>query len=155
MSSDVSVRSSSSDALIIVDEQDRVIDATRLACDLTGYSREDLLSRSLQDLLSSSETMEASRLLARLQEEACIAFETTLRVKDGSAQPFHLRLSRLSVSGRRHSVLRVARRRRAADRLVDDPDATRALLDATATLLLVLDDQGRIVYVNRAFEART
>jgi PAS domain S-box-containing protein len=50
MSSDVSVRSSSSDALIIVDEQDRVIDATRLACDLTGYTREDLLSRSLQDL---------------------------------------------------------------------------------------------------------
>jgi PAS domain S-box-containing protein len=151
----VSVLPSAADALIIVDDQDRVIDATRLACDLTGYTREDLLSRSLHDLSSTSETMEASRLLEKLQEEAVIAFEARLRVKDGSVQPFHLRISRLSVAGRRHAVVRVARRRRAADRLAEDPDVTRTLLDTTTTLLLVLDDQGRIAYANRAFEART
>jgi PAS domain S-box-containing protein len=153
--SPVPVRQSISDALIILDEQDRVIEATRLACELTGYSREDLISRSLWDLSTSSEAEEASRLLGKLQEEAIIAFDAGLRVKDGTTQSFRLRLSRLSVAGRRHSVVRVARRRRAADKLADDPDITRALLEAAGTLLLVLDSQGRIAYVNPICEART
>ena len=38
-----SVRSTS-DAVIVVDEQNRIIEATRSACDLMGYTREDLLS---------------------------------------------------------------------------------------------------------------
>src|SRR5437868_4584833 len=159
MSSDAlgpfSARDSASDALIVFDDQDRVIEATRLAFDLMGYSREDLLSRSFQDLAAGSEALEASRLLERLQEEAMIAFEAGLRVKDGSTQPFHLRLSKLRVAGRRHSLVRVARRRRAADKLPEDPDFIRSLLDTPGTFLLVLDSEGRIVFFNKACETAT
>src|SRR5688572_21712406 len=109
-SGSVPVRESASDALIVCDEQNRIIEVTRLACDLIGFAREDLISRPLQDLVVSSEAMEATRLLEKLEEEASIAFESALRVKDGSAQPFHLRMSRLSVAGHRHSLVRVTRR---------------------------------------------
>ena len=149
------VEPSTSDALIVLDEQGRVVEATRPVCDMTGYSREDLLSRSLQELSPSSGTFEASRLLGDLQEEAIIALDTGLRVKDGSTQPFHLRLSRLSVSGRRHSLVRVARRRRAADRLLEDPDFIRTVLNDLETALFVFDAQGRITYFNRTCELET
>ncbi len=149
------VESSTRDALIVLDEQGRVVEATRLACDLTGYSREDLLSCSLQELSSTPGTLEASRLLRDLQEEATIALDTGLRVKDGSTQPFHLRLSRLSVSGRRHSLVRVARRRRAADRLIEDPEFLRTVLEGVDTVLFVLDPQGRFTYFNKACESET
>jgi PAS domain S-box-containing protein len=149
------VEPSTADALIVLDDQGRVVEVTRLACDLTGYSREDLLSRSLEELSSSSGTLEASRLLGDLQEEATIALDTGLRVKDGSTQPFHLRLSTLSVSGRRHSLVRVARRRRAADRLLEEPEFIRTVLDGLETTLFVLDPQGRFAYFNKACESET
>jgi len=38
---------------VVIDEQGRVVEATRPVCDMTGYSREDLLSRSLQELSPS------------------------------------------------------------------------------------------------------
>ena len=149
-----SVRSSS-DAVIVVDEQNRIIEATRSACDLMGYTREDLLSRSLDDLADSSEAVEAGRLLERFQSEATIAFEAKLRVKGGSAESFHLRVSRTSVAGRRHSLVHVARRRRAADKLSDDREFIRAVLDSAGSLLLVLDHEGRIVFFNKACEEVT
>ena len=149
-----SVRASS-DAVIVVDEQNRIVEATRSACDLMGYTREDLLTRSLDDIAASSEAVEASRLLEKLQSEATIALETRLRVKDGSIEPFHLRLSRSSVAGRRHSLVHVARRRRAADKLSDDREFIRALLDSAGSLLLVLDREGRIAFFNKACEEAT
>src|SRR5258706_3098362 len=88
----------SSEALIVFDDQNRVVDASGLACELMGYTREDLLSCSLQDLAASPE---ASRLLEKFQEEATLAFEAGLRVEDGRRHAFHLRLKRLSLPGHR------------------------------------------------------
>lgn len=149
-----SVRTSS-DAVIVVDEQNRIIEATRSACDLMGYTREDLLTRSLDDLADSSEAAEAGRFLEKFQSEATIAFDAKLRVKGGSPEPFHLRVSRTSVAGRRHSLVQVARRRRAADKLSDDREFIRALLDSAGSLLLVLDHEGRIAFFNKACEDAT
>ena len=149
-----SVRTSS-DAVIVIDEQNRIIEATRSACDLMGYTREDLLARSLDDLADSSEAAEAGRLLEKFQSEATLAFDAKLRVKGGSPEPFHLRVSRTSVAGRRHSLVQVARRRRAADKLSDDREFIRALLDSAGSLLLVLDHEGRIAFFNKACEEAT
>src|SRR5262245_18806470 len=151
----VPVRETTSDALIVCDDQGRIIEVTPPACDLVGYAREDLISRPLQDLVVASEAMEASRLLDKLQEEASIAFESSLRAKDGSDHPFHLRMSRLSVSGKRYSLVRVSRRRRAADRLPEDRDFIRALLDTPGSMLMVLDHEGRVAFFNRACETAT
>jgi PAS domain S-box-containing protein len=148
-------RRTSPDAVIVVDEQNRIIEATRSACDLMGYTREDLLARSLDDLADSSEAVEASRLLEKFESEATIAFEARLIVKGGSSEPFHLRVSRTRVAGRRHSLVQVARRRRAADKLSDDREFIRALLDAAGSLLLVLDHEGRIAFFNKACEEAT
>jgi PAS domain S-box-containing protein len=109
----------------------------------------------LEDLADSSEAVEASRLLEKFQSEATIAFEAKLRVKGGAPEPFHLRVSRTSVAGRRHSLVHVARRRRAADKLADDREFIRALLDSAGSLQLVLDHEGRIVFFNRACEEAT
>ncbi|HXU10578.1 MAG TPA: PAS domain-containing protein, partial [Candidatus Binatia bacterium] len=126
----------------MVDDQNRIIEATRSACDLMGYTREDLLAQSLDDLADSTEAAEAGRLLEKFQSEATIAFDAKLRVKGGVPEPFHLRVSRTSVAGRRHSLVQVARRRRAADKLSDDREFIRALLDSAGSLLLVLDHEG-------------
>ena len=153
-SSPHSVRTSS-DAVIVVDDQNRIVEATRSACDLMGYTREDLLAQSFDDLAASSETAEAGRLLEKFQAEATIAFEAKLRVKGGASEPFHLRVSRTSVAGRRHALVQVARRRRAADKLSDDREFIRALLDSAGSLLLVLDHEGRIAFFNKACEEAT
>jgi len=127
---------SASDAVIVVDEQNRIIEATRSACDLMGYTREDLLTRSLEDLADSSEAVEASRLLEKFQSEATIAFEAKLRVKGGAAEPFHLRLSRACEEATGHAFREVRGKR--LWELAPEGDESLRLFSVVAEI-----DQGR------------
>ncbi|HXG61853.1 MAG TPA: PAS domain-containing protein [Planctomycetota bacterium] len=140
------------DATLVCDLEGRIVDADPAACALTGYNRDELLSRTLWDLSDPGETALARQCLEALRPEASVALEIRLRSKGGIARPFHVQMSGTLLNGRRHAVARVGWRRRAADRLPEDRDFIRAILETVGSLLLVVDPQGRIVFANRALE---
>jgi PAS domain S-box-containing protein len=50
-----------SDAIFIFDRDDRIVDANRAACDMTGYSRDELMTKSVEDLLGADFTRSKAR----------------------------------------------------------------------------------------------
>jgi PAS domain S-box-containing protein len=142
-----------SEAFFVCDDEGHIVEATAPVCQMTGYSRDELLGRSLNDLTPSSvETPGAPLWLKELQTRETLSVEARLRCKGGAVRSFQIRLRSLVLNGRRHAVASVGWRRRASDRLPDDRQFTQLILNSIGTLVVVLDSRGRIVLLNKAVE---
>jgi PAS domain S-box-containing protein len=140
------------EAVITCDVSGRIIEATPSACDLTGYTVEELRSLSLGDLGFTSVAVEATQLLTRLRDDSVLSLPTDLCRKDGLSRPIRLRVSRDPNPGAVRTFVRMRHRRRAAELIEEDEDFVRAALQATESLLAVLDAEGRILLLNRSSE---
>jgi PAS domain S-box-containing protein len=141
------------EAMLVCDLDGRIVGANERVCALTGYAREDLLTKTLDDLASPAEAKSTCGLLPCLQGDARLDLETDVRCKDGSTSRLHLSARTLPMGERPHAVVRLARRRRAADRLTQDPEFIRALLQTPGTLLVSVSADGRVCYASPAFES--
>jgi PAS domain S-box-containing protein len=146
---------SSADAMLVCDPDGRIIGANDPVCRLIGYERSDLLSRTLDELAAPGAPTDEQPLLPALRRDAPLAIETAVRHKDGSPLRLHLSLRPLRMGDRNHSVIRVARRRRASDRLPEEPEFIRALLRTPATLVLSVCRSGKICFASDGFQSRT
>ncbi len=82
------------DAIFIQDENARYIDVNQKACDLTGYSREELLSLTAKDLDPDyAEREEGRRFWDQFKRLGKMAFEARLKRKNGSIFPAEVALS--------------------------------------------------------------
>jgi len=143
------------EAMLVCDPDGRIVGVNDPVCALTGYDRQDLLSKTLDDLADPSEARSARPLLPALRGNATLDLETEVRCKDGSTSRLHLSVRSLPVGERPHSVVRLARRRRASDRLAHDPEFIRALLQTPGTLLLSVCAEGKVCFASPAFQALT
>lgn len=139
---------SSAESLLVCDSAGTIVGVNESLCLLTGYDREDLLSRKIGDLAGA----EAGPLLAGLSGGASIDLETGVRFKDGSTKRLELRVRLVRLGGRPLSMVRLARRRRAADRLPENPAFVRALLQASGMFVVCVCPEGKIVLANSLFE---
>lgn len=144
----------SPEAMLVCDPEGRIVGANPSLCALTGYAREDLLSKKIDDLAAVREA-DADKLLPALRRDATLAMESDVRFKDGSTTRLHFSVRSMRLGERPHSVIRVARRRRASDRLSEDPEFIRALLRTPSTLVVAVCREGRICFASAAFEQLT
>jgi len=93
------------DAIFVADARGRYCEANRAACELLGYTREELLSMSITDLTDAEELKVAPLRLSELQEGRSIVSERRLRRKDGTFVSVELNAKRM-VNGRFQSVAR-------------------------------------------------
>jgi PAS domain S-box-containing protein len=77
----------SSDAIFLHDEQGRILDVNRRACDALGYSREELLSRTVADVELPAEAGDPGLRVKRSAEEYQRTFQRVYRRKDGTTFP--------------------------------------------------------------------
>src|SRR5215831_18949648 len=140
------------EAMITCDLSGRIVEATPSACDLTGYSVDELRALSLGDLGFVTVAEDATQMLSRLREDSVLTMPTDLCRKDGVRRPVRLRVSRDPRPGTVRAFVRLRHRRRAAELLDEDEGFVRAVLQATGSLLVVLDADGRILYLNRSCE---
>ena len=83
-------------AILVADDEMRYVAANATACQLLGYTREELLQLRVTDLAQYPE--------AEGEFEAMIAAgeligRTTVRVKDGSARSLHHRSAEIRIAG--------------------------------------------------------
>ncbi len=71
--------------IFIIDSENRCIDVNQAACDLTGYSKDELLSKSIGDLVDPEDTEEIIRWFKAFKNTGRIKAEINLRRKDGVA----------------------------------------------------------------------
>jgi PAS domain S-box-containing protein len=149
------VLAASSEPLLVCDRDGRILDVNDSVCRLTGYERADLLTKSLEELADPRNGETTKLLLPALRQDGPVAVETAVRCKDGTPLPLHFSLRPLRIGERTHSVIRMARRRRASDRIPEDPDFIRAVLGSSGMQVVSVCREGRVCFASAAFLSRT
>jgi PAS domain S-box-containing protein len=140
------------EVVLICDAAGHIVEASAPASTLTGYGPEELLSRLLSDLTPDLGDPDAGHCVPEIPAAAVLSVHTNLRRKDGSLRSCSLRMSRSSEGPTRRTVVRIRHRRRAAEVLPEDEGFNQVVLESSPHALLVLDEKGRVVFLNRAGE---
>jgi two-component system, cell cycle sensor histidine kinase and response regulator CckA len=143
-----------SEALFVFDSTGRLLDVNRQSCLATGYSREELLERTVLDLsdpvLSAQLTAAMARpgngVIGTLSGEACR--------KDGSRFPTETTYVALELEGERRFL---ALARDITRRLGDERERLRlsSAIEQSGESIVMTDPELHIQYVNSAFERVT
>ena len=87
------------DAFFLLDEQLRVVDVNRQACESMGWSREELIGMHPRQFDAGLDEPSIERLSQRAGAGEIITFETRHRRKDGSAFPVEIRTGTFKQGG--------------------------------------------------------
>lgn len=139
----------------------RFVDVNRKACEVFGYSREELLASSVGELSAGeapyTET-EADQLIDKAKRDGFAQFEWRRRSRDGSLHWDDVRLKRAEIGGTRR-VLAFTREitgRKAAEEALRASEAMyRAIFDASVDGLALLTPESVFVDVNAAMTTMT
>jgi PAS domain S-box-containing protein len=106
------------DAILVADDSARYVDANPAACQLLGYTRDELLKLSVSDLTTLNSREEFDKLWNVFLQTGKAEADLALRCKDGSVRWVDYRAVANIQPGRHFSVLRdITERRRMEERL--------------------------------------
>lgn len=134
------------DAVFVLDEAGRYLDANEAACAMTGYSREELLSMTAHDLVDSGELAERPFQLPYLAEGGALSgVQRRIRRKDGAYVECETSVSGMP-DGRILAITRdISERKRYEAALRESEARFRAFYEKTPVMLHSIDADGRIV----------
>lgn len=89
------------DALFVHDDTGAFLDVNQRACELLGYTREDLLGMTVFDVTQNLERVPAQATWARIQNGQSLTLVEYYRRGDGSACPVEVRTCGYQAEGRR------------------------------------------------------
>ncbi len=152
---------SSADALLVHDEEGRMVACNSEACQSMGYTREEMLDLSVGDFatnLSSGPNSLWMRLVSGEADEAAGIHRGEHVRKDGTSFPVEVRVSAVDYGGRRlilASARDVAERVEAEKALRKSEGRFRAVFDQAATGVCVADLDRRLLETNEAYQKIT
>jgi two-component system, cell cycle sensor histidine kinase and response regulator CckA len=135
------------------DDQGRILDVNRHACESLGYSREELVNQSAMMFDHWLTPAQLMRIGERVAAGEAFAFETRHTRKDGTDFPVEIRI-RQFFHGGRHLGVSLARditeRKQAERNLSESHDLLRALVEGSPDPIFAKDLQGRYLMINSA-----
>ena len=141
------------DAIFLENERDEIIDVNERACALLGYSRDELLSMTVPDLQAPEVRGRAGRVIREeIEKFGAATFESTDLHRSGRPIPVEVSNTGIFDRGERLvlSIVRdVTERKRAEDRLRESEARFRTFVDHATDAFFLLDEQLKVVDVNR------
>ncbi len=142
------------DAVLIAEPEGRLVYVNAAACRLFGYGRDELLGKSLEDLVPADELERLRAGMLRLVEHTILVEEGTVHRKDGSRVQVEVS-ARLGEGGVWQALVRdISRRKHIEAELRASEARLRAFLTAMPDLLFRLDRRGRFIDVSAAEPSR-
>lgn len=141
------------DALLIVHQDGRVLDANQSACELTGYNPTELCSMYAGDLTLPEEREWAIDLLDAPRCTACTGRLRTIRRKDGTRIAVETQAIDLGNGMVQTTLHDVSIRFRAKDGAPGPLDDYNTLVELCHAAVISADESGRIASWNAAAEA--
>lgn len=145
---------SANDAILLADEQNRILEANDCALALYGYSQAELRSMTLRELRPPERRGEFERHAGELNSTHHAVFETLHQRKDGAVFPVEVSSRIVEIGGQRYmlGILRDLTERKHADARLQ---LQGAALEAAANGIVIADQGGTIIWVNAAFTRMT
>ncbi|HHX63344.1 MAG TPA: PAS domain S-box protein, partial [Chloroflexi bacterium] len=141
------------DAIFIHDLHGRFLEANRIACERLGYTRDELLQMSPQDLDDPEHAARVSDRMAKLQSAGYAQFETVHRRRDGTTFPVEIVARVVEYHGEK-AVLAVARditeRKLAEAALRWDEMLIDTLMEQVPDRIYFKDLRSRFIRINHA-----
>ena len=144
----------SPDAVMLIDPQGdwSILDCNTAACEMNGYTREELIGQSIDILnLEPGDEAEHHKYLAEIQRVGVLRMESFHRHKDGSIFPIELSTCMITLGGQ-SVVLGIDRditeRKRAEQALLESEEHYRALFEHLPIPAFTKDRQGKYTSSN-------
>lgn len=143
------------DAIFVSDQKFRIIEANTRACEMSGYSREEVLRKSIFDFIVPEDVISNPLRFDELTQGKTVVRERRLRRKDGTAIPVEVS-SKVVSDGRLQAIVRDVRHRQRADEEGKELDALlrqsdrrfRALIENSQDAIALFGADGAILYAS-------
>jgi PAS domain S-box-containing protein len=144
----------SNDIVVLVDTQGRIIKTNDQAALVYGYTKEQLKSKRLGDLLAPG--IDLSSRLAEIEKNVEIRFESEHIRKDGTRFPVECHVLAIMIDGVRYYqgiLCDITQRKQAEDQLRRQKNFILQVIDTDPNLIFVKDNEGKFLLVNQAMAA--
>lgn len=136
-----------SDGIFMADVQGNYLHVNSSACQLTGYSREELLSMNLRQLITRENQAVKPVLLETIPSQGAMLVERQILRKDGQVIDVEISARKLP-DGRLQSIVRdITDRKKAALALAESEAKFKNLVEQSLVGVYIIQDN-RFVYVN-------
>ena len=140
------------DGIFLADAAGRFVDVNTAGSEMLGYSREEVLARSIADVLEPDEAPRIEPEIVLLAGGQTVRSEWRFRRKDGSVFVGEISGRRLP-DGRVQGIVRDITERRAAEVAIRaSEERVRTILESITDGFFSLDRDWRITYINTAGE---
>jgi PAS domain S-box-containing protein len=140
------------DGIFISDETGKYIDVNLSACKMLGYSKEELLTMRLQDVLLEEELKDNPPRFDELIAGKTVLSRRNLRRKNGAIIPVEINAKMLSTGKMLGMVRDISERRQAEERLRASEEKFRRLTETAFDAIVLVNEPGNIIFWNRGAE---
>ena len=140
------------EAIFCMDANAQFFYVNEAACQLLGYSREELLSMSIQDVDLNFPTQSWSEYWEELKSQSSFTLESTNRASDGRIFPIELSVNYLEFNGQEYNCVFVrdtTKRKQAEEALRESEERFRRLVEQAVDTIIVHDIEGQILDANQ------
>ncbi len=142
------------DAIYVHDMDGRYVECNQAACDMLGYTRHDLLQKSVPEVDKEVDFENAKHLWEGLEEGDNVFFPGNARKLDGSLCPVDVRLCSCMSEGKKYIIAIVrdmTEIRMKEDALRKSKMRYRAVVDTQTELICRWKPGGELTFVNEAY----
>lgn len=140
-----------SDAIVIYSLDGTIYEFNKAASQLTGYSKEEFRKLGLEDLLADGPIIKNMEVVNKLLGGEPVIFYRQIRKKDGSAADVEINAS-LQADKKLLAFIRDITDRKNAERALKESELfSRSILTAISSHISVMDVNGTILAVNKAW----
>ena len=139
------------DAFFVHDPNGKIVDCNRTAYESLGYTPEELLALSVEDIEEDLSPDRLRRLWGRMEPGLPLEIEGVQRRKNGSTFPVEVRVGLLERAGDRlmfAAVRDITKRKKDEEALRESEERFRQLFENSADAFFIHDRQGEILDCN-------
>ena len=149
------------EAVYWVDSAQNIIQVNDLACQISGYTKEELTKKKVTDINPSADVMDWPAFWKRLKKEKKITFEAQHKHKKGYLYDIEISGNFIEIDGKEYSctIVRDIRERKAQEDLMrkhlNEIELYNSTLKNIRDQIYWLDRQGNFIRVNDAVSRET
>ena len=146
------------DSVMWADESQRFVYANEAACRSLGYSREELLTLSISDIVPHYDLSQFQQRLDQIKQGATAQYESIHRRKDGMEFPIEVSVNYIEHKGRGYTcglIRDITERKRVEDERQQALRDRQNIMETIPDILFTLDCAGNLVKWNSRLEVVT